>query len=105
MSTEAGRRLLERESYNARSFPLIDAEAIAAIEAEARAVLLAELEAGVGKLPATPYYTGDKEAAMCPNCVTPWKCNGPHVLPLEDPHGWEVDRAAVLDLIRKAGEK
>lgn len=18
---------------------------------------------------------------MCPNCVTPWKCNGPHLLP------------------------
>ena len=22
---------------------------------------------------------------MCPNCVTPWKCNGPHLLPGEDP--------------------
>lgn len=21
----------------------------------------------------------DAEPAMCPNCVTPWKCNGPHV--------------------------
>lgn len=20
---------------------------------------------------------------MCPNCVTPWKCNGPHILPDE----------------------
>jgi hypothetical protein len=19
-----------------------------------------------------------REAEMCPNCVTPWKCNGPH---------------------------
>ena len=23
---------------------------------------------------------------MCPNCVTPWKCNGPHLQP---PGGWE----------------
>lgn len=22
---------------------------------------------------------------MCPNCVTPWKCNGPHILPAEQP--------------------
>lgn len=21
----------------------------------------------------------DLDAEMCPNCVTPWKCNGPHV--------------------------
>lgn len=20
---------------------------------------------------------------MCPNCITPWKCNGPHI-----PEGW-----------------
>ena len=22
-----------------------------------------------------------QEADMCPNCVTPWKCNGPHLSP------------------------
>ena len=22
----------------------------------------------------------DLEDEMCPNCVTPWKCNGPHIL-------------------------
>lgn len=22
----------------------------------------------------------DLENEMCPNCVTPWKCNGPHIL-------------------------
>lgn len=32
-------------------------------------------------------------AYMCPNCVTPWKCNGPHIPeshPPEptDPWGW-----------------
>lgn len=29
-----------------------------------------------------PYYGDDPEYDpdyMCPNCVTPWKCNGPHV--------------------------
>jgi hypothetical protein len=34
--TEAGRRLLDRESLNSRSFTLITAEAIEAIEQEAR---------------------------------------------------------------------
>ena len=24
---------------------------------------------------------GGEEDDMCPNCVTPWKCNGPHLLP------------------------
>lgn len=26
------------------------------------------------------------EDDMCPNCVTPWKCNGPHALPPSAPH-------------------
>lgn len=25
------------------------------------------------------YADGDDEEYMCPNCVTPWKCNGPHI--------------------------
>lgn len=25
-----------------------------------------------------PYYVQEME--MCPNCVTPWKCNGPHLI-------------------------
>ena len=36
-TTEAGRALLEREAYNSRSFALITAEDILAIESEARA--------------------------------------------------------------------
>lgn len=28
-------------------------------------------------------YGAPDEADMCPNCVTPWKCNGPH-LPTEN---------------------
>lgn len=35
MRTKAGRALLEREAYNSRSFSLITADAIAAIESEA----------------------------------------------------------------------
>lgn len=23
----------------------------------------------------------DEDMDMCPNCVTPWKCNGPHIRP------------------------
>jgi len=25
-----------------------------------------------------------QEEDMCPNCVTPWKCNGPHLSPQEE---------------------
>ena len=31
---------------------------------------------------------------MCENCVTPWKCNGPHEPDVED---WHAERADVLD--------
>lgn len=24
-------------------------------------------------------YDADDLEPMCPNCVTPWKCNGPHI--------------------------
>ena len=34
----------------------------------------------------TPGYTGSSQQAvvefdeyLCPNCLTPWKCNGPHI--------------------------
>jgi hypothetical protein len=39
--------------------------------------VLAELDA----LRASKIETYDEAiaAAMCPNCVTPWKCNGPHL--------------------------
>ena len=33
-------------------------------------------------------YGVDQADYMCPNCVTPWKCNGPHITaecPFEDP--------------------
>ena len=46
-TTEAGRRLLMRESYNARSFPLINTESIAAIEDEAIAAYAAKVRAAV----------------------------------------------------------
>lgn len=29
-------------------------------------------------------FTNDDPEYMCPNCVTPWKCNGPHTLPKEE---------------------
>lgn len=31
------------------------------------------------------------EDEMCPNCVTPWKCNGPHILEGDN----EVDKYAL----------
>ena len=32
------------------------------------------------------------EQQMCPNCVTPWKCNGPHIeQPAPDVQSWGVD--------------
>ena len=126
MTTEAGKRLLEQHDIApiTRFEPSIqtepdpewpdagDGEPIHAHRmvpaykvAEARATLVAELTAAVEGLPATPFYTGDAEAAMCPNCVTPWKCNGPHVLPHADPRGWDVDRAAVLTILANAGKE
>ena len=41
----------------------------------------------------TTFTTQDRQDAerdwdayeyMCPNCLTPWKCNGPHIVPLSD---------------------
>ena len=32
-------------------------------------------------VPPRPDPLAAQEADMCPNCVTPWKCNGPHVPP------------------------
>lgn len=26
-----------------------------------------------------PLYVFDEADNMCPNCITPWKCNGPHL--------------------------
>ena len=51
VGTEAGRRLLEREDLNSRSFALITPEAIAAIEAEARRAALDEAIEAVDRLP------------------------------------------------------
>lgn len=28
---------------------------------------------------------------MCPNCCTPWKCNGPHLQPDADPGPIELE--------------
>lgn len=33
-----------------------------------------------------PSAASGGEDGMCPNCVTPWKCNGPHALPPSAPH-------------------
>ena len=77
------------------------ADALDAIASEAVDRRLAELREAVGALPAFPtYHAGEGEDYMCPNCVTPWKCNGPHEPePLGEPVGYEVDRAAVLAIL------
>ena len=63
----------------------------------------AALREQIMALPASPLYSGGDEADdMCPNCVTPWKCNGPHEPPEKIPVAWEVDRAAVIDLVMAA---
>ena len=69
--------------------------------AEARAEALRRVEAAVRGLPTTPTYDYEDESAdMCPNCVTPWKCNGPHDPPERTPDGFLIDLAAVLAVIR-----
>lgn len=52
-TTEEGRVLLSHEAMNARSFPLITAEGIIAIEAEARQQALTDAIAAVEGLPMT----------------------------------------------------
>lgn len=37
--------------------------------------------------PPSSAHAETDEDYMCPNCVTPWKCNGPHLMP------WECDEA------------
>jgi hypothetical protein len=67
-------------------------EHAARIEAEA----LRGARERVAALPSTPYYSGDEDEGMCPNCLAPWKCNGPHEPPEREPAGYEIDRAAAL---------
>lgn len=33
----------------------------------------------------------DLEDEMCPNCVTPWKCNGPHLIGEEDMDKYKLE--------------
>jgi hypothetical protein len=54
-------------------------------------------------LPANPWWKASATDEMCPNCVTPWKCNGPHRLAPKEPDGYDVDRADVLYVIEHAG--
>lgn len=58
---------------------------------EGRMAMLAEIGAALrtGRLPQHCPVSSDDlrrqaalvaaEERMCPNCVTPWKCNGPHI--------------------------
>ena len=59
----------------------------------------ADLRAAVEGLGASPFYGPGDDEYMCENCVTPWKCNGPHVSEKREIVGYEIDRAAVLALI------
>ena len=34
---------------------------------------------------------------MCPNCVTPWKCNGPHVMPCRNAPAGSPQLESYLD--------
>jgi hypothetical protein len=63
-------------------------------------VTVDEIIQAVEALPAVPYYNDDDEY-MCPNCVTPWKCNEPHIPDEREPGGHMVDRAAVLELLNR----
>jgi hypothetical protein len=43
----------------------------------------------------------DLEDEMCPNCVTPWKCNGPHLTGEEDMDEYKLEWRG-LDADQKA---
>ena len=107
-TTEAGRRLLA--AVGGPPAPAVVEEwvrqEIAAIEAEAVVAERARITAGLEGLEATPYDSGDGEPDLCPNCVTPWKCNGPHVPSPSVPAGYDVDRADVLAIVNpEAGDE
>lgn len=44
---------------------------------------------------------------MCPNCVTPWKCNGPHLNPCRNAPGGSPQLERYLDALElsKYGER
>ena len=44
----------------------------------------------------------DLEDEMCPNCVTPWKCNGPHILEGDNEMNEHVSKWRELDEEQKA---
>ena len=93
----AAMRQLDAVSTVAAESPVDWDRHIAAVEAEAAADALRAARERVEALPAQPCYGGDGGDGedMCPNCVTPWKCNGPH-MPKGEIAGYEVERAAVL---------
>lgn len=100
--TDAGRGFIA-DPYTDDLVTMIDA-----IEAEAhaqgRAEALAAVRAAVEGMNRSPYFAAEGDD-MCPNCATPWKCNGPHVAAKREPAGFEVDQAAVLAAIGNLGEK
>ena len=44
--------------------------------------LLEQKDAEIERLRRELILAGADEINLCPNCITPWKCNGPHL-----PHG------------------
>lgn len=59
--TEAGKRLLEREAYNSRAFPIIRGDDILDIEAEVAAPLVEALGSAIQWIEAT-------SGCHCPEC-------------------------------------
>lgn len=51
---------------------------------EGRVETLEELLAQIDELTEGELETPQLPDNMCPNCVTPWKCNGPHTEPEAD---------------------
>lgn len=39
----------------------------------------------------------EKGSEMCPNCVTPWKCNGPHLVPCRNAPAGSPQLESYLD--------
>lgn len=72
--------------------------------AAARSDLAQSIEERVMALAATPVYAVSEDDYACPNCVTPWKCNGPHEPAYGEPVDHDISRAAVLAIVRKAGK-
>jgi hypothetical protein len=89
----------ERRMADTEVAALRDGLDAATQRAEKAEAALDGLREAIAGLQGVPFYANRPNEYMCPKCVTPWKCNGPHTPEERQAAGESVDRAAVLALL------